>query len=603
MAQIMMNEMHALKGKLNLRMGSNSVTEKPNKDAIPEGAAPVETPTLRDKLKSLVTSNSWEFMNGAIIMFNLGLIVIETDIEAKNQTTPVWLSAVNYILVMIFAGELCLTAYVFRLDMLKDKIMVLDASIVIADTVGTFISLIFEDLPVNISVMRVLRLLRITKTRKLSIMFPELRMLGTSIVGATKPLFWGAVLIGIMLITWGILAVQILHPINETIDHGDCERCPRAFSTVWQSMITFTQGILLGDSWGVTAIPLLEAHPASGFFLCLVVVTLDIALLNVLMASVVDAAQQARLDNDAYMADIRAEEEEEAKRKFVIMCKSMDGDGSGMLTFAELEGGYHSSEHFRNVLDSMDIHEADLKIVWDILDEDNSGDLSYLEFTDELFKMKSSDSHTTLMFVKHYVQDIRSQMAKSLTVIKEEICTNITTMMGVEQKEVDMLEAEKKELEKVEQQLMETQQKEKEELEIVEQELLEDQKKEMAAMEKLEGELGTGTASGKKANPLGGAAKARKGTGSADAATNNQLLNDIYAICTELKAMLSASGPTAGQGFGSNSTTGTMPEGFRANDLRTNGRNDVSTGWCGVHTAAPDRRGYILDNSLRPGPS
>lgn len=601
----MMNEMHALKGKFNLRMGSNSVTEKPNKDAIPEGAAPLEAPpTLQDKLKSLVTSNTWEFANGAIIMFNLAIIVIETDLEAKNQSTPVWLSAVNYILVMIFAGELCLTAYIFRYDMLKDKIMVLDASIVIADTAGTFISLIFDDLPVNISVMRVLRLLRITKTRKLSIMFPELRMLGTSIVGATKPLFWGAVLIGIMLITWGILAVQILQPLNETIDHGDCERCPRAFSSVWQSMITFTQGILLGDSWGMTAVPLLENHPASGVFLCFVVVTLDIALLNVLMASVVDSAQQARLDNDAYMADIRAEEEEEAKRRFVSMCKSMDGDGSGMLTFAELEGGYQSSEHFRNVLDSMDIHEADLKIVWDILDEDNSGDLSYLEFTDELFKMKSSDSHTTLMFVKHYVQDIRSQMAKSLSVMKEEICTNITTMMRVEQKEVDMLEAEKKELEKVEQQLIETQKKEKEELELVEEELLEDQKKEMAEIEKLEAiELGTGAASGKKANPPGGAAKARKGTGSADAANNNQLLSDIYAICTELKAMLSASGPTAAQGFGINSTTGTMPEAFRANDLRTNGRNDVSTGWCGVQTAAPDRRGYILDTSMRPGPS
>ena len=75
----------------------------------------------------------------------------------------------------------------------------------------------------------------------------------------------------------------------------------------------------------------------------------------------------------------------------------------------------------------------------------------------------------------------------------------------IEFHDLEMLDAEKIELEKVEEQLLENQDKETKELEMVEQELLDDQKKEMAEIEHLEAMEGSGAISGNKPNPSKGA--------------------------------------------------------------------------------------------------
>ena len=41
-----------------------------------------------------------------------------------------------------------------------------------------------------------------------------------------------------------------------------------------------------------------------------------------------------------------------------------------------------------------------MNVVWAMLDSDGSGEVSYDEFVEQLYKMKNDDSHTLLVFIK-----------------------------------------------------------------------------------------------------------------------------------------------------------------------------------------------------------
>merc|ERR1712061_808118 len=123
------------------------------------------------------------------------------------------------------------------------------------------------------------------------------------------------------------------------------------------------------------------------------------ALLNIILANIVDAVMQARLSNDQYMSDLKKQERKDAKVQLLQYCGSLDADGSGALTFQEFSNGYDVHREFRTALNAMDINKDDLEPVWSILDEADSGDVSYEEFCEQLFKLKSSDAHTVLMIV------------------------------------------------------------------------------------------------------------------------------------------------------------------------------------------------------------
>merc|ERR1712187_452270 len=53
------------------------------------------------------------------------------------------------------------------------------------------------------------------------------------------------------------------------------------------------------------------------------------------------------------------------------------------------------------------------------MDKDKSGEIDYNEFVEQLYRMKSSDAHTLLVFIKHYVTEVRQHVIRQLRIMKE----------------------------------------------------------------------------------------------------------------------------------------------------------------------------------------
>mmetsp|Transcript_11265 Transcript_11265/g.32536 ORF Transcript_11265/g.32536 Transcript_11265/m.32536 type:complete len:189 (+) Transcript_11265:2-568(+) len=60
----------------------------------------------------------------------------------------------------------------------------------------------------------------------------------------------------------------------------------------------------------------------------------------------------------------------------------------------------------------MDIGKRDLEDLFEMLDADKTGDVDYQEFVNQLHMLRTSNSHTLLVFVKYYVSELKAKMDK-----------------------------------------------------------------------------------------------------------------------------------------------------------------------------------------------
>jgi hypothetical protein len=214
---------------------------------------------------------------------------------------------------------------------------------------------------------------------------------------------------------WSIAAVQVLHPINLDIAatgiYDECPRCEVAYSTVFNSIVTFMQTIIAGDSWGEFSIPIIELHPWTLFIFVGVYASVGMGLMNLMLAVVVECAQQARKEGDALLAKLKSMEKGKAVQKLRRLCESMDLDKSGSISFKEIKAGWAVNPDFRGVMTVLDVRESDLETMFQIMDRDQSGSVAYDEFCEELQSFESDDIHTMIMFIKHYTKEMHAYLA------------------------------------------------------------------------------------------------------------------------------------------------------------------------------------------------
>ena len=226
-----------------------------------------------------------------------------------------------------------------------------------------------------------------------------------------------------MLLILGIIAVEFVHPKSTELAaqgvYADCERCHRAFQTVWFSAITFWQQIVAGDSWGRITIPIMETYPETIPYFAMVFITIDLGLLNLILSVIVDKAHQAQQEDIKFQLTQRQAAFEGAKRSLLQLCEMLDEDQSGSLSFEELLEGYDKLPEFQEQMRLMDVEREDMQSLFRVLDEDGSGDIQYSEFVEQVVKMRSQDTTLSLLFLrsqmkdmKHHVQDVDEKLDK-----------------------------------------------------------------------------------------------------------------------------------------------------------------------------------------------
>ena len=98
----------------------------------------------------------------------------------------------------------------------------------------------------------------------------------------------------------------------------------------------------------------------------------------------------------------------------------MDLNNNGMVSFDELLQGYDELPEFQRLMDVMDIKREDMETVFHVLDSDDSQEVSYLEFCQNLGAFFRRDPVIMQSLVKYSVLEVRKILEKDVLDILNE---------------------------------------------------------------------------------------------------------------------------------------------------------------------------------------
>jgi len=366
----------------------------------------------------LLQTHRFEALCACVILFNMLLVIAETDASVDDGEPSGWIVYTTYALLCFYICELASKLFVLRLQFFREMWNVLDFTIVSVDIILLILGVVVSNMP-SVSVLRVFRLVRLARAFRAAKSFKELNALIRSFGFALKAIFWGILMIIMILSIWSILAVQLLHPINARIYernpeiYDGCVRCPDAFSSVFNSMLTFFQHVVAGDSWGNVSLPVITEEPWTALLFLMVIVTVNLTMLNLILAVIVEAGAKA-VEEDMHEKAIEAQRKiRKAEARLIELCCTLDKDASGSLNIEEFLSGYAGNQEFADCLESMNVTQSDIHMIFNICDEDGSGDVNYVEFVEQLRRIRKQGEQMLLYYVteiRHKVQQLKLKL-------------------------------------------------------------------------------------------------------------------------------------------------------------------------------------------------
>lgn len=372
---------------------------------------------LRSFLASIVISNRFENFMGTVILSQFCFAILEVDRAAQEEEVPAWLSHVMHSFLIVYLMELSMRFYVLRCSFFESKTNWLDFVVVVIDCCMAVVEVLAGSLP-SVAIFRIFRLTRLLRAFRVLTTFRELYIMIHCFVGAMKAIFWATLMIFVVLTLWSILAVEFLHPLNMKLAdagvHGDCERCANAYESVMKANLTFFQQIIAGDSWGTITIPMIEMYPWTCTIYFPAYVTIGMGLVNLILTVIVDRADQAKKENEQEKLNLKLE-------AVKMIFNQMDKDSSGDVSMTEFTEGIENSAEMRHALELLGVHVEDLSTVFMMMDYDGSGTVSCEEFVENLSRMKTEDSFMVLLFVKHFMTTLEKQIDDHVDSIKKAV--------------------------------------------------------------------------------------------------------------------------------------------------------------------------------------
>lgn len=379
---------------------------------------------IRRLLLRIISSPRYELFLGLIVSYNIFLLKEDTDSAAACPTklsscTPQWVVVSDLFLLAIYTIDLACSIFALRWTYFTSAMNWLDLGIVFMGYVEVLIDALVSGAGGEMSILRMLRICRMVRVAKLFKPFPQLYKLVTGFVYTIRALFWGFVMLILLLAVWSIVILQIFTALD-TKDVFQDPRfggswCDDAHESVAKLGLLLWQSLIAGDSWGACTIPVVLKHPAMYWIYAGAFVCINIGFTNLILAVIVENASE---QHDAEL--LRREEEithehEQYIEGFSETFKELDTNNAGTVDYDELVSGYHEIPEFHEGLLKFGICEGDLLQMFHCIDLDGNGEITYMEFVDAMLRSQRQNMSTQLVMLQMAVKKLLVGMNTLLT--------------------------------------------------------------------------------------------------------------------------------------------------------------------------------------------
>eukprot|EP00747_Dinoflagellata_sp_TGD_P103779 gnl/TRDRNA2_/TRDRNA2_169073_c3_seq1.p1 gnl/TRDRNA2_/TRDRNA2_169073_c3~~gnl/TRDRNA2_/TRDRNA2_169073_c3_seq1.p1 ORF type:complete len:566 (+),score=97.54 gnl/TRDRNA2_/TRDRNA2_169073_c3_seq1:97-1794(+) len=340
-------------------------------------------------------------------------LIVPSYVRKAHKATAITVSGWMFLLFYIF--EFCIRLFAEQRLWVLNAWNWFDAFVIFCSLIGEIFGGAFSEA----KILRVFRMARIGRIFRLFSSFRELYMMITGFLSAMKTMFWACCFLVMLLSMFSILAVNFIHPLNlelarNTNVYDDCDRCEMMLSSVWNANLVFFQTVIMGDSWGDLTLPLIDEYPSTAMFFLLLVVSMSLGFSNLIVAVIVRKASETQAADEQFQVMQKRGEEQHFKDRFVKLCSEIDEDHNGSLTLTELLHACQHNQHLQTLLKTLNVSKKEVINAFDMMDIHGHGVISYHQFSDTLFKMKTADTTSMLTFIKFHVVKLRQDMKREL---------------------------------------------------------------------------------------------------------------------------------------------------------------------------------------------
>lgn len=308
-------------------------------------------PRFGSPVGKLVLSKPFETVAGFVIILNavFNVITANSDMENPGEDPPDTFLHIEIFFLVFYTVELVCRLLAYRaLFFIGDdwRWNVLDFVLVLIAMLDLTATVVLkgEDVGVNVTFLRSLRALRLTKILRVGrIMrhFKELRLMLDSLVGSMVHLFWSFIMLLFVFFMFSIAFVQTssgyLADNVDTLDDDTIQSTKEWFATVQRGMLTLFMVSTNGDDWINVYNVVVKTGIISSALWIFFVGFFQIALLNILTGLFVEQAMKLAQPDYASRELEQRKKEESEFLELNRLCEDMDVDGSGAISCAEFQ--------------------------------------------------------------------------------------------------------------------------------------------------------------------------------------------------------------------------------------------------------------------------
>jgi voltage-gated sodium channel len=404
-------------------------------------------PKLRRTAAEIVSDVMFEAAISIVLLIQSVMVICETNIRASvhEEAIPIEFSVFSWVCLVIYFIEIGLRMYAFRMHLSADFWLLFEFILVFVDMMCKVFAFALGRIP-SVSALRILRVLHrgcMVRVLGKHYVFRELYTMLHSVASVLRTIWWAILLLVFMLTLYSVLAVEILHPINQELAasgiYEDCERCPKSFATVQASVVTFIQHTLAGEDWGSVAIPIMETRPWTAIIFLSVIISTNLGILCLFITVTVDRAVQVRQDDKRFMLEQRKHQFESAKEALSKQCLELDKECKGRLSKDQLLHGFNSQSKMGEAMRKMEVKHDDIHLLCSVLDGPGNGSIPYSEFVEQLHDMKLHDSKILAVSFKKCAIDLQSHIDEQLKLTKDLIVQRIAALSQASPHVIDVL--------------------------------------------------------------------------------------------------------------------------------------------------------------------
>merc|ERR1719329_1367237 len=244
----------------------------------------------------------------------------------------------------------------------------------------------------------------------------ELRLMVFSLTGAVRALMWSAVLLGGILLVFGVFftdGAMVYCVRHRAFEDARTEELRRYFGTLSLSMLSLFMSMSGGEDWVniMNALAPLSAEYVVAF-LAFVTVAL-LAFLNVITAVFIETAMQQAQNDKELMVQQELADKEKNMSIMQEVYNELDTNNNGEVSFDEFHL-HINDERIQAYLQKLELDASQIQMLFKLLDQDKSGGVEAHEFVSGCMRLRGYAKAVDVAFLTSQVNYILDSLVPFL---------------------------------------------------------------------------------------------------------------------------------------------------------------------------------------------